>query len=141
MDCLTYSKKGFNCAESTLLALSDHMGISCECIPRIATGFGGGMMTGNVCGAVSGSIMAFGLKYGRIEGEDKENAGKVDRLTKQLVTQFEEHHGSILCKELTGVDLRTQEGRNQYKTENIHEKCLDYIVTAVRIAGSLLPSE
>ncbi|MBU7031631.1 MAG: C_GCAxxG_C_C family protein [Theionarchaea archaeon] len=141
MDCLTYSEKGYNCAESALLALSDHMGLSCECIPRIATGFGGGMMTGNVCGAVSGAIMAFGLKYGRIKGEDSEKAEKVDRLIEQLVTRFEEEHGSILCRELTGVNLRTEEGRKKYKTENMHEKCLDYVVTAVRIAGSLLLSE
>jgi C_GCAxxG_C_C family probable redox protein len=141
MDVLTYSEKGFNCAESTLLALSDHMGISCECIPRIATGFGGGMMTGNVCGAVSGAIMAFGLKYGRIYGEDKERAQKVDRLIDTFVPQFEKAHGSILCRVLTGVDLRTKEGRKAYVEKNIREQCLDYVVTAVQIAESVLRSE
>ncbi|MBU7044621.1 MAG: C_GCAxxG_C_C family protein [Theionarchaea archaeon] len=141
MDVLTYSEKGFNCAESVLLALSDHLDISCECIPRIATGFGGGMMTGNVCGAVSGSIMAFGLKYGRLYGKDKERAEKVDRLIDQFVSQFEKIHGSILCKELTGVDLRTAQGREEYVKKNIRKKCLDYVVTAVQISESVLHSE
>jgi C_GCAxxG_C_C family probable redox protein len=141
MDVLMYSKKGFNCAESTLLALSDHMELPCECIPRVATGFGGGMMTGNVCGAVSGAIMAFGLKYGRIYGEDKERAQKVDKLIDIFIPQFEKVHGSILCKILTGVDLRTKEGREEYVQKNIREQCIDYMVTAVQIAESVLRSE
>jgi len=43
---------------------------------KIATPFGGGIgRRGSVCGAVSGTIMAIGLKYGRMESdEDKEKA-------------------------------------------------------------------
>ena len=42
-----------------LLAVSQELGIKNEIIPRIASGFGGGMGgTGAVCGAVVGGIMA-----------------------------------------------------------------------------------
>jgi len=49
-----------NCAESTILALTKFFGIQSPVIPRIATGFGGGFSrTKNVCGALSGGIMAW----------------------------------------------------------------------------------
>lgn len=64
---------GFNCAESVLLATSHEKfaqsigGI----IPRIATGFGGGIArNGDVCGALTGGVMAIGLALGRVSPED-----------------------------------------------------------------------
>ena len=40
--------------------------LECSCVPRIATGFGGGMgRCGEVCGAVTGAIMAIGMVLGR----------------------------------------------------------------------------
>jgi len=49
---------GLNCAESLLLVVSKYSGLekdSARFIPRIATGFGGGIArNGDVCGALSG---------------------------------------------------------------------------------------
>jgi len=40
----SYFKAGYNCAESVLLAIAkDALKINCDFIPRIATGFGGGI--------------------------------------------------------------------------------------------------
>ena len=42
--------------------------MECAAIPRIATPFGGGIGgRGEVCGAVTGAVMAIGLKHGREE--------------------------------------------------------------------------
>ena len=44
---------GFCCSESVLLALTERLGLQSELVPRIATGFCGGMAhAGSVCGAV-----------------------------------------------------------------------------------------
>ena len=34
---------GYNCAESTLIGVAEALGIESECVPRVATPFGGGM--------------------------------------------------------------------------------------------------
>ena len=54
-----------------LLALAEQQGIRSDVIPRIATGFCGGMSrTGNLCGAVSGGVMGLGLALGRHTPQD-----------------------------------------------------------------------
>jgi len=69
---MSYFSSGYNCAESTLLAIAKGaLGINSCLIPKIATGFGGGISRqGHVCGAVSGAVMGFGLKYGRNTPEE-----------------------------------------------------------------------
>lgn len=127
--------KGFNCAEAVLLALSDFLGIDdCDCIPRVATGFGGGMKTGAVCGAVSGAIIAFGLQYGRMKAEEVERRDHTYALVKEFVNQFKNKHCTIVCRELLGVDVQTEEGRKKYREANLHLKCEDYVATAFQIA-------
>jgi len=137
MDPLAYFKE-FNCAESVLLALSDSLNIPCECIPRIATGFGGGMKTGSVCGAVSGAVMGFGLVHGRMHSQEREKRDHVYDLVSQFITEFEREHKTIVCRELLGVDITTEEGRKRYSSENLHTKCKTYVLTAFQIAQTLL---
>ena len=65
-----YFNNGYNCAQSVLFALYDQINpnIKNDFIPKIASGFGGGIgRCGSVCGALTGSIMAVGLKYGSNE--------------------------------------------------------------------------
>ena len=38
-----YFDKGFNCAESALLALADYFKINSTLVPAVASGFGGGI--------------------------------------------------------------------------------------------------
>ena len=138
---LKYFGSGFNCAESVLLALSDSFDISSDCIPRVATGFGGGMKTGEVCGAVSGAIIAFGLVHGRMSAEDAARRNHVYQLVQEFVKRFQEEHSSIVCRKLLGVDLQTEEGRNQYRRNNLNKKCQSFVATAFQIASTLLAAE
>src|SRR3989304_161104 len=61
---------GYNCAESVRLGVSKQLnptrrGIE-SLIPRIATGFGGGVArNGDICGALSGGIIVISLALGR----------------------------------------------------------------------------
>ena len=136
---LSYFKSGYNCAESTLLAIAkDALEIDSDLIPKVATGFGGGISRqGYVCGAVSGAVMGFGLKYGRNNPE--ELRAKTYNRVVEFYKQFQKKFGSILCKELSGCDLSTIEGIRKFREGNVHEQRCRYFVTgALEIFMSLI---
>ena len=54
---------GYNCAQSILYAFGPDLGLEGETALKVATGLGGGLgVSGEVCGAVTGGILALGLK-------------------------------------------------------------------------------
>jgi len=64
---------GYNCTEAVLFALTEKFSQKTPFIPRIATGFGGGVgRSGSICGALSGAVMAVGLLRGCDKAEEKE---------------------------------------------------------------------
>lgn len=127
---------GFNCAESVLLVLAEEFGQKTPLIPRIATGFGGGVgRSGNICGALSGAIMAIGLKIGCDEAEEKEKRTTVYESVQLMIKAFEKEFGSTECKTLTQCDLQTQEGQDKYRSKEARKNlcpkfvswCADYV--------------
>jgi C_GCAxxG_C_C family probable redox protein len=121
-----YFDGGFNCAESTLVALAIHFGKTAPNIPSIATAFGGGMArTRNVCGAVSGALMSLGLLYGRSHsGDDKE---RCFALASELIQAVQSRWGSVNCFDLTGLDFTQPDGQQAYK-EKVHgEVCVPLV--------------
>lgn len=70
-----YFMNGYNCTQSVLLAFSDLTGLDDETASLIASGFGGGIgRTRNVCGTVTGMLMAANLLKGYSQPAD--NKGK-----------------------------------------------------------------
>lgn len=57
-----------------------------------------------VCGALSGIFMAAGLKYGYTSPQDKEAKTEHYIRIQELAQKFKEKHGTIICRELLGVD-------------------------------------
>jgi C_GCAxxG_C_C family probable redox protein len=130
-------ESGMYCAESVLLAVAESAGIQSELIPKIATGFCGGVSrTCGMCGAVSGAIMVIGIFAGR--NEPTETVAESYTLVRKLVTEFTERFGSTNCKDLTGCDLGTDEGQKYFKDNNIRQKCIAYTEEATRISLSLI---
>jgi C_GCAxxG_C_C family probable redox protein len=120
-----YFNSGFNCAESVLLALSGDARFSERaqgCIPRIATGFGGGMaLNGDVCGALTGGIMAIGLALGR--EEPSQSRTTCYSAVERFYQDFKKEFGTCKCSELTGVNLKTAEGTEAHQTKIRVERC------------------
>lgn len=57
-------EKGYNCSKAILHAANDAWNLNLdETVYTAMGGFGGGMATRNVCGAVSGGIAAMGYLY------------------------------------------------------------------------------
>lgn len=114
---------GYNCAESVLLALSEEFNQKSPIIPRIATGFGAGVgRFGNICGALSGAIMATGLLIGCDKGEEEKDKRNADyESVLQMVKAFEKEFGSTQCRALTRCDLQTQTGQEEYRTQEFRK--------------------
>ena len=129
-------ESGYNCAQSILFSFLDKSKISEDTALKIATGFGAGYgRMQEVCGAVSGAIMALGLKYGRGVKEDKEITITFYQKTQDFITSFIEKHDSIICKELLqGCDLRTDEGRAEFEKKDLFNcTCIKCVETAASI--------
>ena len=126
---------GYNCAESVLLAVSKRPDSAVDridsLIPRIATGFGGGIArNGDICGALAGATMAISLEFGRDKPEESRDLcyQAVDRLYNDFVKTF----GTCKCRELTGIDFKTQAGREVYLNKIHQEVCNPIVAWATR---------
>jgi len=134
---------GFNCTESVLKSLTAEMGIECSCIPKIATGFGAGFgRHGEICGAITGAVMALGLKYGRSDTKDPEAKEKAYAIVDDFIKTFESKFKNIRCIDLTGCNMLTPEGLQKAKYNNVHKNiCTDLVVFAAIEAAKLLTLE
>jgi len=134
----SFASKRYLCSESVLLAVSSWLDIQSELIPKIATGFGAGIGgRGLVCGAVSGGVMALGLRFGR--DEVKETTVRPYWFARELLECFEKEFSSVICRELTGCDLTTEEGRKKYAEERLWDtKCRRYIESVTAIVYDLI---
>ncbi len=135
--CSEHFDSGFRCAESVLLSVSESKGIQSDLIPRIATGFCGGISrTGHICGAVSGAVMAVNLLYGRNDPRIpiEENYARVQALIKR----FESRFGTANCRELIGCDLSTEQGRDYFKQNNLLQRCRQYTTAAAEMAAQII---
>jgi len=128
---------GYNCAETTLLGICRHLNLESAQIPRVASGFGGGIARSqNICGALSGAAMGIGLAHGR-------NDGHGDRLPsywriQQLLQKFKERFKSLDCRTLTGIDFSNPEEVARDGQRIHHEVCGAYVRFAIELACGLI---
>ena len=128
----------FNCAESVLMSLAESIGVRSELIPKIATAFGGGIgRRGSVCGALTGGVIAIGLKFGRSKAKDTKRREESYQKALELFKRFEKEFGSALCYDLIRLDLTTPEGRERIKAVRL-EKCISFVRSAARSAARLM---
>ena len=110
----------YNCAQSTFVPFAERRGLTHEQAFSIAQAFGGGMQTGNVCGALTGALMALGI------------AGAADRKTVVEATRrFCENHGGLL----TCADLLR---KNEELGGDRHAHCDALVFEAVGMVEELL---
>ncbi len=135
---------GNNCAESVLRAFAADLGVEVEAaVVPLATGFGGGMgRAGDVCGALSGAVMALGLAFGRLEGDDREAKERCYAKVSSLRERFQAACGAVDCRELTGVDLQAEAGRAAAREPAIRQDvCRRCVHEAARLAAELMAAD
>jgi C_GCAxxG_C_C family probable redox protein len=109
-----------------------------DVIRRIAFGFAGGLgNTGAVCGAVCGAVMAIGLKRGR--ADTMEEGLHELAVVREFRRRFEAEMETINCRELTGADLTTEEGLEQFMSSDTPQTvCFPAVSVAYRLVVDLL---
>jgi C_GCAxxG_C_C family probable redox protein len=120
-----------------LTAFASEFGLSDEIALKIAAPFGGGMArTGKTCGAVTGGLMALGLKYGYTTPGGRDATYGI---AQKFMNHFEEKHGSTLCRELIGCDISTPEGLQKAHESGVTESvCPKVVCDAAEIVQALL---
>lgn len=131
---------GYNCAQAVLYAACDQLHVDKDIALKMACGFGAGMgREQEVCGAVSGGILAIGLKHGRGEGETRSKTDDTYARVRAFMDAFRDRHGSVVCRELLGCDLRTPEGQRYFKDNDlIRQTCARCVQTATELMRSHL---
>lgn len=133
-------ESGYYCAESVLLAVAESQGLKSDLIPKIATGFCGGIArTSGMCGAVSGAIMAINLSTGRTSPEQSVKDSYL--AVQKFLEKFGDKYGSTHCGQLLGCNLATPEGQQRFKENRLVEKCKDFTTEAARMAVLTLAEE
>ena len=106
------------------MSFKEYLGIQDSLIPRLATGFGGGVgRKGSLCGAFTGAVMAIGMKIGRSDPKDKEAIAKVYANCQEFWNQFEKEFGSNVCYNIIGAHLDNEEERQRWLASGGMEKC------------------
>ena len=96
---------GCNCAQSVLCAFSDIVGLDNKTAMKLASSFGGGMgRMREVCGAVTSMFMIAGMLNGYEVAGDDIGKTRQYQLVQNLAERFKEKHGTIICRELLGLD-------------------------------------
>lgn len=140
---LEYFAAGYNCAEAVLLAVAGALDVKPDHLPRIATGFGGGVAgCGEICGALSGAVMALGLKHGRTAPADQDAKRALYARAQELMQDFQEEFGNIRCLSLTGCNLSTPEGLARAQELDLHHSfCPKFVSFATECTVQMLEDE
>lgn len=134
---------GFSCSQSVLAAYGPQLGLDREMALRVAGAFGGGIgHLGRTCGAVTGSFMVIGLRYGKTKAKDDETKEKTYRLVGKFVEEFSARNGSTICRELLGSDIGTPEGMRLAEERGLFTSlCPKLVQDAAEILERLLELE
>lgn len=116
--------QGYNCAQAVLCSFCEETGLSMESSAMIASGFGGGIgRTRNVCGTVSGMIMAASMIMGYNEPKNIAEKKRTYEMVQSLLSRFKDENGSIICSELLGLKKNEDAKPNPTKrTEEYYKK-------------------
>jgi C_GCAxxG_C_C family probable redox protein len=123
-----------------LSSFGEDLGLGGELSLRVAGAFGGGMARmGETCGAVTGALMAIGLKYGKVEAEDDEARERTYELARDFVTRFMDRRGSTVCRELLGYNLGIPEERKAAHDRGLFDTvCPELVRDAVEILEEIV---
>lgn len=128
---------GLSCAEAVALMGMKRLGRGSDLVPRIATGFAGGVSrTRSLCGAVAGGVLLLGVAHGRDTLEDDRSVliAKVQR----MMAEFRERFGSENCYTLTGLDFNEPGAMDVYR-QRVHAQCRGYVEHVLRELFASLP--
>lgn len=122
---------GYNCAQAVSCVFCEEAGLDEETLFCITEGMGLGMgcMSGT-CGAIGTAAVLSGLKNSTVHLDRPDSKRSSYKASKECLEAFEEQNGSVICRELKGVETGT-----------VLRACNDCIADAVRIISEKLYPE
>ena len=131
--------QGMNCAQSTFLPFAEQGGLDRGEALLVASCFGGGMRCWEVCGAVTGALMAIGLACGYTSMENPAGKTRANALAVLFEKEFREKNHSILCRELLGYNIADPDELKQIQSEGLFDAVCPVLVgDAVVIAEQII---
>lgn len=135
-----------NCAQTAFLSLMDEFKLDGDEILKALTPFPGIALRGETCGAVSGSLMAIGLEFGRDRHNLDNWQGYIDSLrpSRRFCRLFEGEFGSTMCAEIVEdkfgrhFNLADPQEAMQWYQCGAFEKCGEVIGKGVCLAANIL---
>ncbi|MBQ9887525.1 MAG: C_GCAxxG_C_C family protein [Lachnospiraceae bacterium] len=135
---------GYNCCQSVFAAFADKYGIDEQTALKLSCSFGGGMgRMREVCGAVSGMALVCGMETGNTDGanqtQKKENYEKM----RELADRFKEENGSIICRQLLGLEKMEESAEPLLRTAEYYKKrpCKELVMCAAQILAEEFEEE
>lgn len=116
-----------NCAQAVVRFAVLTLGLD-EDLVTVARYFGGGVAgTGEACGALTGAAMALGLRDMNLTAESADLRPRTTQGLIELLRGFAQEFGCARCRDLTGCDLSTPEGREEFMMSEARIRCADYV--------------
>ena len=137
---ISYFEKGFNCAQSVLVAFSDLTGLNEQTALNVSGGYGSGCGTGELCGAVNGAIMALGLLNPIDKSEPVKSKRYTMGLAKELQNRFSERFDAVRCRDLLAktAGYALDESTPSAMRLGLTKHCDIMVATAVDIVEEIL---
>ncbi len=89
-----------DCAQGTALALLEEFGLGNMEIIKALTPFPGIGGTGEICGGITGSLIAFGLYFGSDDQLDIDAKDKTIKIAQKFMANFEGKIGHMYCADI-----------------------------------------
>lgn len=134
-------EEGYTCAQSVFATYADLFGMDRQTALKLSSPMGGGIgRMREVCGVVSSMALLAGLKEGNTDPANEEGKERIYLLVRQMAEKFKEKHGTIICRELLGIDGMEESARPSERTEEYYRErpCSQLVATASRIIEEIL---
>ena len=134
--------EGYNCSQSVFTAFAHRFNIDEETAKKISAGLGGGVgRMREVCGAVSGAAMVIGSICSAEDGKDNDGKQKNYELVREFADRFIKRNGSIVCRELLGLDVKMEDSaKPDSRTAEYYKKrpCVELVGDAAEILAEII---
>ena len=129
---------GIDCSQVVTGACAEKMGMTKEQARKMSACFGGGMMCGETCGAVTGAVMVLDLltpaNPGDVMGSKKRSVGQAKELQKRFAERFD----ALRCADLLQKKFVPDDTTPAAKALGLTGHCDIMIATAVEIVEQML---
>ena len=116
-------KQGYNCSQAVFGAFAEELGVDFNTAVKLASGFGGGIgRMREVCGTFTGLTMAASMIYGYNDPDDTETKAELYEKIRALADSFREENGSIICRELLGLQQAEKSAVPEARTSEYYKK-------------------